>query len=438
MTNKEKYQLAKWAMQHALDHGADEVSVIMSESRSSNVDVREQKIDTLKEAIQSSLRVRLYVDKRYSSHQTNRLDKNELGRFVEQAIAGTKFLSQDEFRSLPDPSLYYKGEEKDLKTVDLNYDQIDPEKKVDLAFKVEKEAFQKDDRIISVTASYSDNNQSRLIVTSNGFEGETSSSSFRLSASVSVNGGEARPSVGWSERAVFFDQLKKDDIAKTALERALKKIGQGKISSGKYDMLVENRTMGRLFYPLISALDGYNIHQKNSFLIDKVGQKVASEKLTLTDDPFIVGGLGSKLFDSEGLAAKKRVVFDQGVLGNYYLDTYYAKKVGMDPTTGDTSNLIFEHGEKSLDELIKGMKKGILVTGFNGGNTNGSTGDFSYGIDGFLVEDGAIVKPVSEMNISGNMKDLWMNLVELGNDPYLASSWQFPSMLFENIDFSGI
>lgn len=438
MTNKEKYQLAKWAMQHALDQGADEVSIIMSESRSSNVDVREQKIDTLKEAIQSSLRVRLYVDKRYSSHQTNRLEKNELARFIEQAIAGTKFLSQDEFRSLPDPSLYYKGEEKDLKTVDLNYDQIDPEKKVDLAFKVEKEAFQKDDRIISITASYSDNNQSRLIVTSNGFEGETSSSNFRLSASVSVDGGEARPSVGWSERAVFFDQLKKDDIAKTALERALKKIGQGKISSGKYDMLVENRTLGRLFYPLISALDGFNIHQKNSFLIDKVGQKVASDKLTLTDDPFIVGGLGSKLFDNEGLAAKKRVVFDQGVLGNYYLDTYYAKKLGMDPTTGDPSNLIFEHGEKSLDELIKSMKKGIWITGFTGGNTNGSTGDFSYGIDGFFVENGTIVKPVSEMNISGNMKELWMNLAEVGNDPYLASSWQFPSMLFENIDFSGI
>ena len=438
MTKEEKYKLAKWAMQHALDSGADEASVIISESRSSNVDVREQKIDTLQEAIQSSLSVRLFVENKYSSHKTNRLDKNELARFIEQAIAGTKFLSPDEFRSLPDSSLYYKGEEKDLKTVDQSYDQLDPATKVKLAFQVEEEAYKKDERIISVTSGYSDSTRSRLMVTSNGFEGETSSSSFRLSASVSVDGGEARPSASWSERSVFFDNLTKQDIAKTALNRALKKIGQGKIGSGKYNMLVENRTMSRLFYPLLSALDGYNIQQKNSFLIDKLGEKVGSEKLTLTDDPFIIGGMGSNLFDSEGLAAQKRVVFNQGVLGTYYIDTYYGKKLGMDPTTNSTSNLIFETGDKSLDELVQSMGKGILVTGFNGGNTNGSTGDFSYGIDGFLVENGEIIKPVSEMNISGNMKDLWMNLAEVGNDPNLASSWQIPSMLFENIDFSGI
>lgn len=437
MTQEEKYNLAKWAMRYALDHGADEACIIISQSKSSNVDVREEKIDTLKEAIQSSMNVRLFVDNKYSSHRTNRLDKKELARFIEQAIAGTKYLSPDPFRSLPDPELYYKGNGPDLKTVDMGYDEIDPKTKVDLAFQVEKEVLGKDDRIISVTAGYSDNTNSRLMVTSNGFEGETAKSTFSLSASVSVDGGDARPSEGWRERSIMFDQLKKSEIGSTALNRALKKIGQKKISSGKYNMLVENSTVGRLFYPLISALDGYNIQQKNSFLIDKLGQKVASEKLTLTDDPFIPGGIGSMLFDGEGLASKKRVVFDKGVLGTYYIDTYYAKKLEKEPTTGDTSNLVFEHGDKDLEGLIKGMRKGIFVTGFNGGNTNGSTGDFSYGIDGFLVENGEIVKPVSEMNISGNMKSLWMSLVEVGNDPNLISSWQTPSLLFEGVDFSG-
>ena len=438
MTQEEKYNLAKWAMKHALDSGADEASIIISESKSSNVDVREQKIDTLKEAIQSSLSVRLFVDQKYSSHRTNRLEKEELAHFIEQAIAGTKYLSADPYRSLPDPELYYRGEAKDLGTVDSNYDSIDPKTKVDLAFQIENEVYKKDERILSVTASYSDNTSSRLMVTSNGFEGETKNSNFNLSASVSVDGGEARPSEGWRERSIFFDQLKKSEIGTTALSRALKKIGQGKISSGKYTMLVENRTVSRLFYPLLSALDGYNIQQKNSFLIDKLGQKVASEKLTLTDDPFIPGGMGSKLFDGEGLASEKRVVFDRGVLGNYFIDTYYARKLEVKPTTGDTSNLIFELGDKNLEALIKSMKKGILVTGFNGGNTNGSTGDFSYGIDGFLVENGEIIQPVSEMNISGNMKTLWMSLAEVGNDPYLASSWQTPSFLFDGVDFSGI
>ncbi|MHA7111591.1 TldD/PmbA family protein [Sunxiuqinia elliptica] len=437
MTQEEKYNLAKWAMQHALDSGADAASIVISESKSSTVDVREQKIDTLKEAIQSSLSVRLFVDQKYSAHRTNRLDKQELAHFIEQAIAGTKYLSPDPYRQLPDPALYYQGNGQELGTVDPSYDKVDPATKVKLAFDVEKEAFEKDERIISVSASYSDNTNSRLMVTSNGFEGETKNSSFSLSASVSVNGGDARPSEGWYERAIFFDQLKKSEIGSLALERALKKIGQEKIKSGKYDMLIENRAVSRLFYPLLSALDGYSIQQKNSFLIDQLGKKVASEKLSLVDDPLIPGGLGSKLFDGEGLAAKKRTVFDKGVLGTYFIDTYYARKLEMEPTTGDTSNLVFELGDKDLASMVKGMKKGILVTGFNGGNTNGSTGDFSYGIDGFLVENGEIIQPVSEMNISGNMKSLWMSLAELGNDPNPISSWQIPSMLFEGIDFSG-
>lgn len=438
MTKEEKYTLAKWAMQHALESGADQASVTIAESKSSNVDVREEKIDTLKEAIQSSMTIRLYVDNKYSVQRTNRINKEELTRFIQQGIEATKFLAEDKFRTLPEPELYYKGDGSDLKTVDNSYDQVEPETKVKLAFEAEKEVLNKDERIISVTASYSDKMSSKIMVTSNGFEGDTQSSYFNIAASVSVDGGDARPSDNWSEYSIFFDQLTKKEIGNKALDRALKRIGSEKIKSGKHSMIIENRAVGRIFYPLLSALDGYNIQQKNSFLIDKIGQQIASSKLTLADDPFIVSGRGSKLFDSEGLAAKKRVVFDKGILGTYFIDTYYGKKLEMEPTTGDTSNLIFELGDKNLKELVKGMNNGILVTGFNGGNTNGTTGDFSYGIDGFLVENGELVKPVSEMNISGNMKELWMKLVATGNDPRKDSSWQTPSLLFDNIDFSGI
>ncbi len=438
MTKEEKYNLAKWAMQHALDSGANQASVTIAESKSSNVDVREEKIDTLKEAIQSSMTIRLYVDNKYSVQRTNRIDKKELSRFIQQGIEATKFLAEDEFRSLPESDLYYKGDGSDLKTVDNSYDQLEPETKVKLAFEAEKEVLNKDERIISITASYSDKMSSKIMVTSNGFEGDTQSSYFYIAASVSVDGGDARPSENWSEYSIFFDQLKKNEIGNKALDRALKRIGQEKIKSGKHSMIIENRAVGRIFSPLLSALEGYNIQQKNSFLIDKIGQQIASSKLSLTDDPFIVSGRGSILFDSEGLAAKKRVVFDKGILGTYFIDTYYGKKLEMEPTTGDTSNLIFELGDKNLEELVKEMNNGILVTGFNGGNTNGTTGDFSYGIDGFLVENGELVKPVSEMNISGNMKELWMKLAATGNDPRLDSSWQTPSLLFDNIDFSGI
>ena len=203
-------------------------------------------------------------------------------------------------------------------------------------------------------------------------------------------------------------------------------------------MVVENRSVGRILSPVVSALNGSSIQQKNSFMIDKMNQQFGSPKLTLVDDPLIIGGRGSKLFDSEGMAMKKRPIFEQGVLKTYFIDTYYGKKLGMTPNSGETSNVVFETGDKDLDALVKSLKKGILVTGFNGGNCNSSTGDFSYGIEGFLIENGEMVKPVSEMNITGNMYDLWSNLIEVGSDVRLDSSWRIPSLVFANVDFSGM
>jgi PmbA protein len=438
MTKEEKYTLAKWAMNYALEKGAQQASVSISNSRSNSVEVREEKIDKLEQAIQSGLTIRLYVDKKYSAHSTNRLKKEELARFIEQAIEGTRFLSEDEFRTLPDPDLYYKGENNDLLTLDSDFSKVDPQKKIELAFAVEKEVIGKDDRIISVSTGYYDGLEERVMVTSNGFEGDSANSQFGLYGSVSVKSGDARPEGSWNESAIFFNKLKKESIGLTALQRATNKIGQQKIASGKMTMIVENKQVGRLFGPLIQALNGSAIQQKNSFLIDKLEQKVASEKLTITDDPFIVSGRGSRLFDSEGLATRKRLIFEKGVLKTYYIDTYYGKKLQMAPTSGSTTNLVFETGDKDLQGLIATVKRGILVTGFNGGNSNGSTGDFSFGIEGFLIENGAIVQPVSEMNITGNMKQLWSDIGEIGNDVNESSSWLTPSVLFENVDFSGI
>jgi PmbA protein len=437
MTKQEKYNLAKWAMNHALESGAQHASVSISNSRSSSVEVREEKIDKLEQAIQSNLSIRLFVDNKYSAHSTNRLKKEELVRFIEEAIAGTRYLSEDEFRTLPNPELYYNGGGQDLNTLDKSFDNYDPQEKINLAFQAEKEVLGKDERVISVSASYYDGLNERVMLTSNGFEGDTSNSYYGLNAQVSVKGGDARPESYWSESAIFYNELKKKDIGQKALERALQKIGQKKLESGKMPMIVEYRIVSRLFSPLISALNGSAIQQKNSFLMDKLGEKVFSEKLSVMDDPFIMSGRGSRLFDSEGLATKKRPVFENGVLKNYFIDTYYGKKLEMEPTSGSNTNLVFELGDKNLEDLVATVDRGILVTGFNGGNCNGSTGDFSYGIEGFLVEKGKIVQPVSEMNITGNMKDIWSNIGEVGNDINENSSWLAPSILFEGVDFSG-
>jgi PmbA protein len=438
MNTAEKYTLASLVMDHALKSGAEQVSVSINDSRRSNIDIRDQKIDKLTESIRNSLSIELYVEKKYSAHITSRLKKEELFRFIEEAIAATRFLAEDEFRSLPEPELYYRGGADDLLIIDPGLDAVDAKTKIDLATQVHNEAFSKDERIISVTSSYSDRISNRVLVTSNGFKGDASSSNVSLSADVSVKGEKGRPSDYWHENAIFIDKLTKSGIGIKALERAVRKLGPKKIKSGKYPVIIENRTVSSMLYPFYSALLGSSMYQKQSFLIGKENKPVASPKLTVFDDPFIRSGFGSALFDSEGLATVKRPVIEGGILRNFYIDTYYGRKLKMKPTSGESTNLIFAPGDRDLQKMVDGMNKGVLITGFNGGNCNGSTGDFSYGIEGFYIENGKAIHPVNEMNITGNMNQFWFSLIELGNDVLEGEAFKTPSMMFENVDLSGI
>jgi PmbA protein len=203
-------------------------------------------------------------------------------------------------------------------------------------------------------------------------------------------------------------------------------------------MIVEFTCSSQLLSPVMSAVNGASIQQKNSFLLDKLHQKVFNDKMTLVDEPHLIKSAGARYFDGEGVATKKRNIFEAGVLNYYFIYTYNDNKLEMPQTISSASILTMPSGTKNVEGLARTLEKGILVTGFNGGNCNPTTGDFSYGIEGFLIEKGKITQPVSEMNITGNMLALWSALVETGTDARLSSSRRIPSLLFDNVDFSGL
>lgn len=438
MNTNEKYALADLVIEHALKLGVQQVSVVIQDNRSTNIEIRDQKIDSLKESNRSSMNISLYVDNKYSSHSTNRMKQSDILSFVEKAVESTRYLEKDEFRSLPDPELYYKGGGQDLHTLDENFETVDTKKKIDLATQAHDEAFKKDERIISVSGYYNDAITNSVLVTSNGFRGDKGNTYVGLAVSVSMNSKTGKPSDYWSENALFFDKLMTKGIGEKALERVIRKMEPRKIGSGKYSVIIENRAAPNICNAIFNALQGGSLYQKQSFLIGKENKQIASSLLTVTDDPLIPSDMGSRLFDDEGFAAVKRPVIEKGVLRSYYIDNYYGKKLGMKPTSGSSSNVIFSTGTRSRDEMMASMKKGVVITGFIGGNCNGSTGDFSYGIEGFLIEDGKMVHPVNEMNITGNMNTFWLNLTELGNDVLEPTQLKIPSLMFENIDLSGL
>lgn len=426
-------------MDYALKNGCQAAKLVLYSNSNASFELRDAKIDKLQQASESGLSISLYVDGKYGSYSTNRLDKKELESFIRNGIDSTRYLAEDEARVLPDSSRYYKGGKPDLQQFDNKFYNLNPDDKVDIARAAAEEVLGKDERIISVGSSYSDGEGASYRLTSNGFEGESKSTWFAVSADVAVKGeGEARPSSSWYDSAMFYDKLIKSGIGTKALERVLKKLGQRKAASGKYTMVLDPMNSGQLLSPLLNALYGSALQQKSSFLLNKLNTKVGSDKLNLMDEPHLIGARGARYFDNEGVATERRPIFENGTLKTYFIDTYNSKKMGVEPTISSPSLLVLQPGNKDLDGLVADVQKGILVTGFNGGNSNKSTGDFSYGIEGFLIENGKLVQPVNEMNVTGNMITLWSSLVAVGNDPRVSSSWRIPSLVFEGVDFSGL
>jgi PmbA protein len=202
-------------------------------------------------------------------------------------------------------------------------------------------------------------------------------------------------------------------------------------------MAVENRAAGRLVAALLGPLAAASVQQRRSYLDGKLGVVVGSPLLDLVDDPLVPRGLGSRLYDSEGIAARRFPVFEKGTLRSYYVDTYYGRKLGMAPTTGRASNLTWALGDRTPAELLAAVGEGILVTGFLGGNSNGTTGDFSFGVRGFRIRRGRIAEPVGEMNVAGNHLELWRRLSAVGNDPYPYSAMRTPTLVFDGVQFAG-
>jgi PmbA protein len=227
-------------------------------------------------------------------------------------------------------------------------------------------------------------------------------------------------------------------VGHEASERALSRLGSTKIDSARYTMVLDPRAGRRLVGAFAGALTGAALQQKRSFLEGKAGSEVASPRVDIADEPLVVRGLGSRLFDGEGIRAKRLPLIEKGVLRHFYIDTYYGKKLEMAPTTGGLSNLQWAPGSKSQEQLLADVGDGILVTGFLGGNSNDTTGDFSFGVQGFRVKNGKTAEPISEMNISGNHLQLWKRIVAVGNDPYPYSALYTPTLVFEGVEFAGL
>src|SRR5688572_17955746 len=440
-SGRDMREIAHGCVKTALARGASQVAVRAYRVRDVAVQWRDGKLEQINESTTRGAGLQLYVDGRYSAVSTSDLRPDALDVFIGDSVAMTRTLVKDPFRFLPEPKLYEGQARVDLKLEDPAYATVTPETRRRLAREIEEAArgVPGSEAILSVTTGFNDTRAEVLRVHSNGFEGKRVDTSFWTSAQVTVKDGDGRRPEDWSAAGVRFvgELPPAAEIGREAARRALARVGSTKADSAVLPMAVDNRAAGRLVGALIGPLQAQAIQQKRSFLDGKLETVVGSEKLTVADDPLVVKGFASRLFDGEGIAARRMPVFERGVLKSYFIDTYYGRKLGVAPTTGGPSNGSWALGDRSQAGLLADMKDGILITGFLGGNSNGTTGDFSFGVQGYRVRGGQIAEPVGEMNISGNQADLWKRLVAVGNDPYAYSPGRTPTLVFDGVQFAG-
>jgi PmbA protein len=439
--NKELRDLAAGAIKTAKAAGAKDCRVGINSQRQVEVSYREHKPETIKEASTKGLFVEVFADNRYSIQSTSDLRESALADFITNAVATTKLLAEDPYRSLPDPKYFEGMEERDLGTVDPAHDALTPETRHEMVKAIENACLDKGgDKVISVTASERDYYVEGLLMASNGFEGFEATTVYLAAAQMTVQDeGDRRPEGSEFVVTTSMKELPSpEEIGAGAAKRTLDLLGGKKIKTETLPIILENRNVSRWLGGFLQAMYGSSIQQKRSFLADKKGKKVGSSNFTLIDDPFVKGGLGSTTFDNDGMATTKRVMIDKGVLKEFWVDWYYSRKLGWEPTTRGPSNLIIPPGERSVKEIMKDLGRGIFITGFIGGNSNSTTGDASIGIIGQLFEDGVPVQAVSEMNISDNHLNFWQKLVEVANDPWRYGGQRMPSLVFTDVVVSGV
>jgi PmbA protein len=335
MANETMLEIAKNAVALAKQKGAGDIAAVATESRDVDVTWRDGKLEKISEATSRQLEARLYVDGRYSACSTSDLRPDALSAFFENAVALTRTLAKDTHRSLPDPSLYGKVAASELQLVDPRFDELTAMDMRRNAQKIEEAArsVPGSNSILSVTSGMSQSSRTTTRVHSNGFEGTFATTTFSNWAGVSIQDADGRrPEEDDYGVTRFVGDL--PDVAtvgRRATERTLGRRGAKKIGSGVMGVVMENRAAGRFLGYLLGPLSGSSLQQKRSFLDGLVGKPFGSDKLDIADDPLLSRGLGSRPFDSEGIGAKRLSIFEQGVLKNYYIDTYYGKKAGNGP-----------------------------------------------------------------------------------------------------------
>ena len=421
-------QLALDLLAKAKRGGATEADIIIADGETFSVQVRLGAVDRLTKAREKHLGLRVFVGKRSASTSTSDFSPDSLDQLVTETCTLAKAVVEDPVSGLPAAD-QMAGEVPDFDLYDPT--RLNTEQQIELAKRVEAAAMSTDERVTNSEGGDFDSSSGRVVLgSSHGFLGEYQSSSFSMSVSPIATD----PETGAMQRDSWYDVRRKfakldspEMVGLEAARRTVRKLGARKVATQRVPVVFDSETAGSLMGNLCSAVSGYALYKGASFLADQLGKSLAPEYVTVYDDGRVVGGLGSRPFDGEGLPTRKTTVVERGVLKSYLLDTYSGRKLGL-ASTGNASRSVGENpsvgptnfylapGTKTAQDIIKTVKQGLYVTDLIGFGINMVTGDYSRGASGFWIEGGELAYPVEEITIAGNLKDMFAGIEMIGSD----------------------
>lgn len=408
--------------------GATEADVVIADGENLSVQVRLGAVDRLTKAREKRLGLRVFVGKRSACTSTSDFSKESLEHLAVQTCELAKAVVEDPISGLPTADQMAES----VPDLDL-YDRskLSADEQIQIARRAESAAMSADERITNSEGADFDTSSGRVVLgNSHGFVGEYRSSSYSLSVSpVATDGvtGSMQRDHWYAVQRKFARLEAPEAVGIEAARRTVRRLGARKVGTKKVPVVFDQEMAGSLLGNLCSALSGYTLYKGASFLVGQLGKSIASEHITVYDDARMIGGLGSRPFDGEGLPTRKNTIVEKGVLNSYLLDTYSGKKLGLQ-STGNASRAVGESpsvgptnfylvpGVKSVDEIIATVKDGLYVTELIGFGINMVTGDYSRGAAGFWIENGELAYPVEEITIAGNLKQMLKDIELAGND----------------------
>lgn len=442
MRNDEALDVATRAVDLAVEAGAEHAEATFSVAQRFHVEARETTVSKLERSTGSNMQVRLWRDGRHVAVASSDVTAHQLRASFLGALDQLRYVAQDPYAALPDEFGQFAG---DLALVDPSIAERPEVEKVDDALALERSIRAADPRIVNSSGShYSDANVTIALANSAGFCGVYAASRVsRSTGPVAEDRGAKRTAHYGTAGRILHDLEATDVVGAVAARRAVEMFGARKPPTMRASVIFERDVAAALIDDIFSAVAASNVALGNSWLADRVGERIGSDLVNIIDDGTLPARLGSAPFDGEGVATRRTPVFENGVLRTFLYDSYYARKLGARTTGNSTgggigaNNFYLAPGDGTLAELIAATPRGVLVLDTIGFATEHATGTYSRGARGFMIENGELAYPIDEFTVAGNFADILAGVDAVANDLRFDGSTVAPSLRVAEMTISG-